>query len=125
MIDPTDYTEKLKEHFYARTGIDNIEVVRMVGGKYIITIRYIDEEIESYLEDGFTISIFIDYIDEDTEDNSIGFIPQLIECKAPSLYIDKDNDNYYMHAYIYSEVARALESAMNNLEFDTEIWLSV
>jgi hypothetical protein len=123
-----DYSSFFEDYLYgvlkgAYFSPSSLTVNKLTDSTYQVDISYGDEEIESYLDSGFNITLQINITDIDEVENAIGFEIDLINFVAPG--VSETNSNYIdMSVALYREVANAAYSCINAINFGSD-WVSL
>lgn len=125
-----DYSQLLKEYLESLGNSTSIEVSQLTDYHYTADIYYGDEEIDEYLGKGSHIILAFTLINEDSDDNSVGFEVVCEGCEIPGF--DMSQGNFYdvnsgvaMALSLLEEVARTAGSFLSSVEIGRELWLSL
>ena len=125
-----DYSQLLKEYLESLGNSTSIEVSQLTDYHYTADIYYGDEEIEDYLGKGSRIILAFTFINEDSDDNFVGFEVACEGCEIPGF--DMSQSNFYdansgvsMALSLLEEVAITSRNFLSRVEIGRELWLSL
>lgn len=120
-----DYSSFFEDYLYGelRGNFNQLTVNKLTDSTYQVDISYGDEEIESYLDRGFNITLQINITDIDEVENTIGFEIDLIDFVAPGV-AETNGDYVGMAVSLYYEVARTAYNCINAINFGAN-WVAL